>query len=132
MANLKLCAKTESRPRRSRSLSAVSEAPTSRELGVEALWRALQIQRLEGSRPWGLWDLYLDERVLMVCEFAVAIGRSGFTSGLQREGSWGGEWESLNRTTIVRSDKCETQNQCARRSRSEIRGWGCGFMQCPG
>ena len=36
-----------------KSLSAVSEAPTSRELGVEALWRALQIQRLEGSRPRG-------------------------------------------------------------------------------
>jgi hypothetical protein len=32
-------------------------------------------------------------------------GRSGFTSGSQREGSWGGEWESLNRTTILRSDK---------------------------
>lgn len=61
-----------------RSLSAVSEAPTSKELGVEALWGALQIQRLEGSRPWGLWDLYLDEAVLMVCEFAVAIMALGF------------------------------------------------------
>jgi hypothetical protein len=60
------------------SLSAVSEAPTSREFGVEALWRALQIQRLEGSRPWGLWDLYLDETVLMVCEFAVAMRALGF------------------------------------------------------
>jgi hypothetical protein len=27
---------------------------------------ALQIQRLEGSRPEELWDLYLDERVLIV------------------------------------------------------------------
>ena len=34
---------------------------------------ALQIQRLEGSRPGGLWDLYLDEPVLIVCEFAVAV-----------------------------------------------------------
>jgi len=39
---------------------------------------ALQIQRLEGSRPGGLWDLYLDERVLIVCEFAVAVRALGF------------------------------------------------------
>ena len=39
---------------------------------------ALQIQRLEGSRPGGLWDLYLDEPVLMVCEFAVAVRALGF------------------------------------------------------
>jgi hypothetical protein len=51
-------------PRRSlaRSLSAVSEAPTSEELGVETLCRGASIQRLEGSRPWGLWDLYLGNR----------------------------------------------------------------------
>jgi hypothetical protein len=34
---------------------------------------ALQIQRLEGSRPEGLWDLYLDEAVVVVCECAVAV-----------------------------------------------------------
>jgi hypothetical protein len=39
---------------------------------------ALQIQRLEGSRPGGLWDLYLDGAVLIVCEFAVAIRALGF------------------------------------------------------
>ena len=39
---------------------------------------ALQIQRLEGSRPWGLWDLYLDEPVLIVCECAVAVRVLGF------------------------------------------------------
>ncbi len=39
---------------------------------------ALQIQRLEGSRPGGLWGLYLDEPVLIVCEFAVAVGALGF------------------------------------------------------
>ncbi len=39
---------------------------------------ALQIQRLEGSRPGGLWDLYLDEPVLIVCEFAVAVRALGF------------------------------------------------------
>ena len=39
---------------------------------------ALQIQRLEGSRPGGLWDLYLDEPVLIVCEVAVAVGALGF------------------------------------------------------
>ena len=39
---------------------------------------ALQIQRLEGGRPGGLWDLYVDERVVIVCEFAVAIKALGF------------------------------------------------------
>jgi len=39
---------------------------------------ALQIQRLEGSRPAGLWDLYLDGAVLIVCEFAVAVSALGF------------------------------------------------------
>jgi hypothetical protein len=32
---------------------------------------AVQIQRLEGSRPAGLWDLYLDEPVLIGWDFAV-------------------------------------------------------------
>ena len=39
---------------------------------MRCVW-ALQIQRLEGSRPEGLWDLYLDEAVLIVCEFALAV-----------------------------------------------------------
>jgi hypothetical protein len=39
---------------------------------------ALQIQRLEGSRPGGLWDLYSDEPVLMVYELAVAVKALGF------------------------------------------------------
>ena len=39
---------------------------------------ALQIQRLEGSRPGGLWDLYVDEPVLVVCECAVAVRVLGF------------------------------------------------------
>ena len=34
---------------------------------------ALQIQRLEGSRPAGLWDLYLDEPVLILCLYAIAV-----------------------------------------------------------
>jgi hypothetical protein len=48
------------------------------ELGVETCEGALQIQRPEGSRPGGLWDLYLDEPVLIVCEFAVAVRALGF------------------------------------------------------
>ena len=35
---------------------------------------ALQIQRLEGSRPVGLWDLYPDDAVVVVCEVALAVG----------------------------------------------------------
>ena len=53
--------------------------PTSEELMVPRRCEgALQIQRLEGSRPGGLWDLYLDEPVLIVCEFAVAVRALGF------------------------------------------------------
>ena len=40
--------------------------------------RALQIQRLEGSRPGELWGLYVDEPVLIVCEVAVAVGAVRF------------------------------------------------------
>ena len=51
----------------------------SEDLIVPMRWEgALQIQRLEGSRPGGLWDLYLDEPVLIVCEFAVAVRVLGF------------------------------------------------------
>ena len=39
---------------------------------------ALQIQRLEGSRPAGLWDLYLDEPVLILCGYAIAVRALGF------------------------------------------------------
>ena len=39
---------------------------------------ALQIQRLEGSRPGGLWDLYLDEPVLIIREVDVAVGALWF------------------------------------------------------
>jgi hypothetical protein len=33
---------------------------------------------LKEAVPWGLWDLYLDEPVLIVCEFAVATRVLGF------------------------------------------------------
>ena len=39
---------------------------------------ALQIQRLEGSRPAGLWDLFLDEAVVVVCEVSLAVGELPF------------------------------------------------------
>ena len=38
----------------------------------------LQIQRLEGSRPGGLWGLYLDDLVLIVREVDVAVGALWF------------------------------------------------------
>jgi hypothetical protein len=40
--------------------------------------RALQIQRLEGSRPGELWGLYVDEPDLIACEVAVAVGALRF------------------------------------------------------
>ena len=33
---------------------------------------------LKEAVPGGLWDLYLDEPILMVCELAVAIRALGF------------------------------------------------------
>ena len=39
---------------------------------------ALQIQRLEGSCPGGLWDLYPDQPVVVVCEVALAVGALPF------------------------------------------------------
>ena len=118
---------------RATSPSAVSEAPPSEELGVRRCVGALQIQRLEGSRPGGLWDLYLDEPVVdrlrdgACCRCAwvsVAGGREN-GRGAARRRVW-------SRTTVLHSDECETENQCARRSTSEIRGWRCGFMRRTG
>jgi hypothetical protein len=89
---------------------------------------ALQIQRLEGS-PGGLWDLYLDEPVLIVREVDVVVGALWFQLLMAERMVMGGASESLEHTTILRSEKCETQRQGARRSTREIRGWGCGFMR---
>ncbi|SRR5258708_40331449 len=66
-----------------RSLKAVSEAPPSEELGFEMCVGTIRIQRPEESRPKALWHLYLDERVLVVCECAAA-GQSAWVSvGMQ-------------------------------------------------
>ena len=58
--------------------------------------------------------------------------RLGLSSGSERECAWVGASESLNRTTILHFNKCETQNQCAHRSTREIRDRRCGFMQRTG
>ncbi len=58
--------------------------------------------------------------------------RLGFSSESRRECAGGGASGSLNRTTILHFDKCETQNQCAHRSTREIRDWKCGFMRRTG
>jgi hypothetical protein len=36
--------------------------------------RALRVQRLEGSRPPGLWDLYASKLVLIGCQSTLATG----------------------------------------------------------
>src|SRR5580700_9426143 len=64
---------------------------------------ALQIQRLEGSRPGGLWDLYLDGAVLIVCEFAVAVRALGFQERVAERMGVGrgiGESESHHHTAF--------------------------------
>jgi hypothetical protein len=51
----------------------------SREFGIETLWGHFRYSDLKEAAPGGgLWDLYLDEPVLIVCEFAVAIRVLGF------------------------------------------------------
>jgi hypothetical protein len=82
--------------------------------------RALQTQRLEGSRPGELWSLYVDEPVLIVCEVAVAVGALRFqllVAGRMVVGRRNGD-----RTTILHSEEYETQNQCVRRSAREKQG----------
>src|SRR5208282_4790562 len=64
---------------------------------------ALQIQRLEGSRPAGLWDLYLDGAVLIVCEFDVAVRALGFQERVAERTGVGkriGESESRHLTAF--------------------------------
>jgi len=62
-----------------KSLSAVSEAPTSEDLPFRcAVYGRFRYSDLKEAAPGGLWDLYLDEPVLIVCEFAVAVRALGF------------------------------------------------------
>ena len=58
--------------------------------------------------------------------------RFRFSCWWQREWSGGDTSESLERATIQHSEEWETENQCARRSTSKIRGWRCGFMRHTG
>ena len=61
------------------SLNAVSEAPTSEELGVGTLCGGrFRYSDLKEAALAGLWGLYMDEPVLIVCEVAVAVGALQF------------------------------------------------------
>jgi len=71
-------------------------------------------------------------RFLIVCQFAVAGRALGFHQRVAERRGVGGAWESMNRTTVLHSDKGGTQHQCARRNTSEMRGWRCGFMRRTG
>ena len=62
-----------------RSLSAVSEAPTSEDLSFRcAVKGRFRYSDLKEAAPWGLWGLYLNEQVLMVGEVDVAVGALWF------------------------------------------------------
>jgi hypothetical protein len=65
-------------PTLARSLSAVSEAPLSEELGVETLCRGASDTATCRKPPRGLWDLHLDEPILILCEYAIAVRALGF------------------------------------------------------
>jgi len=93
---------------------------------------ALQIQRLEGSRPGDYGICIGMSRFRSFASLPLLSERFGFSNGSQRECPWGGALESLERTTILHSEERERQKQCARRSTSETRGWRCGFMRRSG
>ena len=62
-----------------RSLSAVSEAPTSEDLPFRcAVYGRFRYSDLKEAAPGELWGLYVDEPVLMVCEVSVAVGALRF------------------------------------------------------
>ena len=61
------------------SLSAVSEAPTNEDLSFRcAVEGRFRYSDLKEAAPAGLWDLYPDERVVVVCEMALAVGALPF------------------------------------------------------
>ena len=109
------------------------------------LGRALQIQRLEGSRPGDLWGLYVNEPVLIVCEVAVAVGALRFQLVVVERMVVGrriGEFGSHNNSAIRRIrdtepvcvpkregearlgdvDSCCAPPRMRRRSEEELRG----------
>ena len=60
-------------------LSTVSEARTSEDLSSRcAVKGRFRYGDLKEAAPGGLWDLYLDEPAVIVCEFAVAVRALGF------------------------------------------------------
>jgi hypothetical protein len=53
--------------------------PTSEDLSFRCAMKGrFRYSDLKEAAPGGLWDLYLDEPVLIVCEFAVAVRALGF------------------------------------------------------
>jgi len=63
----------------------VSEAPTSEDLPFRcAVYGRFGYSDLEEAAR-GLWGLYVDEQVLIVCEVAVAVGALRFQLVSQRE-----------------------------------------------
>ena len=108
------------------------ERPRAKSWELSRCVGALQIQRLEGSRPGDYGICIPMSRSLLFARWCLLSVRFRFSCWWQREWSWGDTSESLERATIQHSEEWETQNQCARRSTSEIRGWRCGFMRRTG
>jgi hypothetical protein len=63
---------------------------------------------LKEAAPGGLWDLYLDESVLMVCECDVAVGVLGFQQQVAERMGVGGHRRVRTAPPYRHSDKCET------------------------
>ena len=112
------------------SLSAVSEAPPSEELGVETLCRGrLRYSDLKEAAPGDYGICIPMSRWLSFAGWGLLSVRFGSSCWWQREWSWAGTSESLEGTTIQHSEEWETEKQCTRRSTSKIRGWRGGFMR---
>ena len=58
---------------------------------------------LKEAAPGELWDLYMDEPVLIVCELLLRSSAWSFSRGIAREGvgrGWMGESESSDHTAL--------------------------------
>ena len=83
---------------------------------------------LKEAAPGDYGICFSMRRSLLFARWRLLSVRFRFSCWWQREWSWGGTLESLERTTVQHCEEWETENQCARRSTSEIRRWSCGFM----
>ena len=121
------------------------ERPRAKSWELRRCVGALQIQRLEGSRPRGLWDLYLDEPVVdrlrdcgcCRCAWVSVAGRRENGRGAVHRRVWSAQpyciLRNARQRTSVRAeararfeagdvDSCGAPAEMRRRSEEKLRG----------